>query len=115
MKNGIISANIWSSYFDNFGQEWQKIPIVPGLNILFYSLYSKDKSRKQEEPEESWSKRNLFAIFVLIPLIVGLLALSIWCMTYGVNLLDIVPKVSFILHAISSYRKWCKISMCCVS
>jgi len=59
-------------------------------------LNAKDKSRKQEEPDESWSKRNLFAIFVLIPLIVGLLALSIWCMTYGVNLLDIVPKVYFL-------------------
>ena len=58
-------------------------------------LNAKDKGRKQEESEESWSKRNLFAIFVLIPLIIGLLSLSIWCMTYGVNLLDIVPRVSF--------------------
>ena len=57
-------------------------------------LNAKDKGRKQEESEESWSKRNLFAIFVLIPLIIGLLSLSIWCMTYGVNLLDIVPRVS---------------------
>lgn len=53
------------------------------------------KGRKQEESEESWSKRNLFAIFVLIPLIIGLLSLSIWCMTYGINLSDIVPRVSF--------------------
>ena len=58
-------------------------------------LNAKDKGRKQEESEDSWSKRNLFAIFVLIPLIIGLLSLSIWCMTYGVNLLDIVPRVSF--------------------
>ena len=57
-------------------------------------LNAKDKGRKQEESEDSWSKRNLFAIFVLIPLIIGLLSLSIWCMTYGVNLLDIVPRVS---------------------
>lgn len=52
------------------------------------------KGRKQEESEESWSKRNLFAIFVLIPLIIGLLSLSIWCMTYGINLSDIVPRVN---------------------
>ena len=58
-------------------------------------LNAKDKGRKQEESEESWSKRNLFAIFVLIPLIIGLLSLSIWCMTYGINLSDIVPRVSF--------------------
>jgi len=57
-------------------------------------LNAKDKGRKQEEPEESWSKRNLFAVFVLIPLIIGLLSLSIWCMTYGVNPLDIVPRVN---------------------
>ena len=70
-------------------------------------LNAKDKGRKQEESEESWSKRNLFAVFVLIPLIIGLLSLSIWCMTYGVNPLDIVPRVSFI--------NFIQYSICCES
>jgi len=68
-------------------------------------LNAEDKGRKQEETEESWSKRDLFAVFVLIPLIIGLLALSIWCMTYGVNMADIMPSVFFV-RTLPWFKGW---------
>merc|ERR1712218_172310 len=41
--------------------------------------------------QQSWSKRNLFAIFVLIPLIIGLLALLAWSMANGFNVMEASP------------------------
>lgn len=68
-------------------------------------LNAKDKGRKQSESEDSWSKRNLFAVFVLIPLIIGLLSLSIWCMTSGVNLFDVLPSVNHLKFFPSSNNR----------
>jgi len=53
-------------------------------------LESKDKGRKQpmDYNESSWSKRNLFALFVLIPLILIFISMLIWNMSQGINMLD---------------------------
>ena len=47
----------------------------------------KDKEGKQPL-NGSWSKRNLFALFVLIPLIVIFISLLMWNMVNGINMVD---------------------------
>ena len=62
-------------------------------NYLFQGLWTsfnnaEDKGCKQQTSSDSgrWSKRNLFAIFVLIPLIIVLLGLNAWSMSNGVTI-----------------------------
>jgi len=58
-------------------------------NRLWESLLNaKDKGRKQplEPDEDSSSKKNLFALFVLIPLLLLLISSLIWSMYHGLNL-----------------------------
>ena len=50
-------------------------------------LDGKDKEGKQPL-NGSWSKRNLFALFVLIPLIVIFISLLMWNMVNGINMVD---------------------------
>ena len=47
---------------------------------------AEDKGCKQPDNGRSWSKRNLFAIFVLVPLIIILLSLTLWSITNGVHI-----------------------------
>ena len=47
---------------------------------------SRNKYRNDESV--SWTKRNLFAVFVLLPLILLFISLLVWNMINGINLLD---------------------------
>ena len=62
-----------------------------GLFNPFIGLWTsfknaEDKGRKQSEDQacKSWNKRNLFAIFVLVPLIITMLAFLLWSINNGV-------------------------------
>ena len=59
-----------------------------GKVFLWNSLF---KSSDKIGDEESWSKRNLFAVFVLIPLSILLLSMSLWSVINGISLPTIWP------------------------
>ena len=88
------SAQVTTEFSDDdFSATEEETNIQSGLFNPFHGLWTsfknaEDKGRKQSEEQacKSWNKRNLFAIFVLVPLIVGILAFLLWSINNGVQI-----------------------------
>ena len=55
---------------------------------ILSSWINEGRYKDRNDESVSWSKRNLFAVFVLLPLILLFISLLVWNMINGINLLD---------------------------
>ena len=84
-----VSAQVTREFSDDESALLEEsMKATSSYNRLWSSIMTSphnDKSFKQfDSPQDHWSKRNLFAVFVLIPLIILLLSMTIWQVTNGV-------------------------------